>query len=135
MSELRGKHVEDAAIEWVLDLEQKAGRRPEDRRYEARFPGDISSPPRVIEVKAAGRWVRSEGFLWLETVQVEEGRSNPDFFVYLVENVRQGDPSQFELRVLEGDRLKRLLERAREKHYFEVPLPVAEYDGTPEGLQ
>lgn len=130
---LRGKQVEDAAIAWVLELERAAGRKPEDRRYERGYPGDVSSPPRIIEVKAFGRTARGD-FLWLETVQVDEGRRNDDFYVYLVENVAQEDPAAFTLKVLHGDRLQRLLARAREKHYYEVPLPVAEYDGTPNGL-
>ncbi len=49
----------------------------------------------------------------------------------LLENVRQGNPQQFTLRVLDPDRLERLLSRAREKHYFEVPWPVSDYDQTP----
>jgi len=54
--------------------------------------------------------------------------------VYVVENVRQGDPNQFTLRVLGGDRLWRLLERAREQRYYTVPWSVADYDACPVGL-
>jgi hypothetical protein len=87
----------------------------------------------VIEVKAFGK--RNRGFdLWLETRQVEEARSNPNFYVYVVENVRQGDSSLFTLRVLGGDYLQRLLQRAKEQHYFTVPWPVADYDSCPMGL-
>lgn len=131
---LRGKQVENAAIAWVLELEREVGREPIDARYERGFTGDISSPPRIIEVKAFGRSARADGFLWLETSQVEEGRRNMSFYVYLVENVAQGDPAAFTLKVLHGERLARLLGRVRERRYFEVPLPVAEYDGTPDGL-
>jgi len=130
---LRGKQVENAAVEWVLGLERSAGRTPIDARARRGFAGDIESPPRVIEVKSFGRSARGE-FLWLETSQVEEGRRNPDFHVYLVEEVAQGDPAGFTLKVFGGERLGRLLARARERRYFEVPLPVAEYDGAPEGL-
>lgn len=49
----------------------------------------------------------------------------------MVDNVRQGDRTKFGLKVLGGDRLKRLLDRAKEKRYYEVPVPVAEYDGAP----
>jgi hypothetical protein len=84
----------------------------------------------VIEVKAVGGLLRGYG-LPLEPRQVEEGRANPNFFVYIVENVAQGDPAKFELRVLGGDQLRRLLENARERRYYEVPVPVAEYARIP----
>jgi hypothetical protein len=64
----------------------------------------------------------------LETRQVEEARNNPNFYVYVVENVRQGSPEEFTLKILGGDRLARLLERAKERRYYEVPWPVADYD-------
>jgi hypothetical protein len=54
--------------------------------------------------------------------------------VYVAENVRQGDSSLFTLRVLGGDHLQRLLQRAKEQHYFTVPWPVADYDSCPTGL-
>ncbi len=44
--------------------------------------------------------------------------------------MRQGDPSRFTLKVLGGDRLRRLLERAKEQRYYTVPWPVADYDST-----
>jgi hypothetical protein len=71
---------------------------------------------------------RSDGFLWLETRQVEAARDNPHFFLYVVENVRQGDPQKLRLIIFSEAQLQRLLARAREKHYYEVPIPVAEYD-------
>lgn len=128
---LRGnKAIEDAAIAYVLDLERRAGREPVDRRHVAAFPGDIESLPRIIEVKSVGGDQRG-WFLWLEVVQVEEAKRNPEFFVYVVDNVRQGDPTEFRLKVFGGDRLQRLVARAREKRYFEVPVPVAEFDAAP----
>jgi hypothetical protein len=132
---LRGKQVENAAIAWVLERERAAGREPVDARTRRGFPGDIDSPPRIIEVKAFGRSARSDGFLWLEVTQVEEARRNPDFYVYVVENVGTGDPADFTLKVLGRNQLARLLERAREKRYFELPLPVAEYDSAPEEIE
>src|SRR3954452_21260922 len=90
---------EDAAIAWILELEQRAGRTPRDTRYRG-APADIESGDRIIEVKAFGKRARGE-FLWLEPSQVEEARGAPDrFFVYIVENVTQGDPLHFSLRVL-----------------------------------
>jgi hypothetical protein len=92
MPELVGnKAIEDAAIAWVLELERHAGRTPRDTRYAADAAADIESLPRLIEVKAFGKSNRGFG-LWLETRQVDEARRNPDFYVYVVENVRQGTP-------------------------------------------
>lgn len=127
------KAIEDAAIAFVIDLERQAGRNPVDRRYEKAYPADIESLPRVIEVKAVGGSQRG-WFLWLEVVQVEEARRNPDFYVYVVDNVRQGNPARYGLKVLGGERLARLIARAKEKRYLEVPVPVAEYDNAP-GLE
>lgn len=105
---------------------------PSDVRYKS-AAADISSPPRTIEVKAFGKSNRGYD-LWLETRQLEEGLGNPHFYIYVVENVRQGDPALFTLRVLGGERLARLLAGAKEQHYFTVPWPVADYDGCPVGL-
>jgi hypothetical protein len=124
------KAIEDAAVAFVMNLERSAGRAPRDRRYEASFAADISSTPRIIEVKAVGGSQRG-WFLPLEVPQVNEARSNPHFYVYVVDNVRQGNPTKFGLKVFGGQRLARLLERAKERRYFEVPVPVAEYDNAP----
>jgi Domain of unknown function (DUF3883) len=132
--ELRGnKAIEDAAIAYVMQREREAGREPTDTRYIG-APADIESPPRLIEVKAVGKPSCRGDDLWLETRQVDAARANSDYFLYLVENVRQGDPAAFTLRVIGGEQLRRVLERAREKHYFEVPLPVREYDSAPTNL-
>lgn len=124
------KAIEQAAIKFVMDLERAAGRDPVDRRFVAAFAADIESPPRVIEVKAVGGSQRG-WFLPLEVPQVLEARSNSKFYLYVVDNVRQGDPAKFGLKVFGGDRLERLLARAKERRYFEVPVPVAEYDDAP----
>ena len=42
----------------------------------------------------------------------------------------RSSPSRF----LGGDRLKRLLVRAKEQHYYTVPWPVADYDSCPTSL-
>jgi hypothetical protein len=133
MAELRGnKAVEDAAIAWVIDLELAAGRSPRDTRFKG-APADIESPPRLIEVKAFGKSNRGYD-LWLETRQVDEARSNRNFYLYVVENVRQGDPELFTLKVIGGDRLAKLLMRAKEQRYYTVPWPVADYDTCPTEL-
>jgi hypothetical protein len=130
IAELRGnKAIEDAAIAWVIGLERAAGREARDTRYRG-APGDVESDERVIEVKAFGKSNRGFG-LWLETRQVDEARRNPNFYVYVVENVRQGDPAKFTSKVVGGARLQRLLERAKERRYYEVPWPVADYDSSP----
>ena len=122
------KSVEDAAIAWVMRYERAAGREARDVRY-ARGPADIDSPPRTIEVKAYGK--NNRGYdLWLEVNQVNEARSNANFYVYVVENVRQGDPSLFTLRILDAEHLAGLLTRAKEQRYYTVPWPVADYDAT-----
>ena len=126
------KAIEDAAIAFVMDLEQQAGRvRRSTVAYEKAFAADIESLPRIIEVKAVGGSQRG-WFLPLEVPQVNEARANPDFFVYIVDNVRQGDPSKFGLKVLGGERLARLLEKAKAAlATSRCRCPVAEYDGAP----
>ena len=126
------KWVEGAAIAWVIELERAAGRAPRDTRHRG-APADIESPPRLIEVKAFGTTNRGLE-LWLDAREVDEARANSNFYVYVVENVRQGDPALFTLRVLGGERLRRLLEPAKEQRYYTLPWPVADYDSTPLGL-
>ncbi len=122
------KQIEDAAVAWVMQLEAAAGRVPSDTRYRG-APADIESPPRIIEVKAFG--TTNRGFdLWLETRQVATARSEANFYVYVVENVRQGDPQHFKLKVLDNVHLLRLLERAKHQSYYTVPWPTRDYDET-----
>jgi len=124
--------IETVAVLWVMELERKAGRLPIDRRFDAAFPADIESGDRVIEVKASSNSQRSSGFAWLETSQVDEARRNARFYLYLVDNVAQGNPAEFRLKIFGGEQLARLLSRAKERKYFEVPIPVAEYDSAPD---
>jgi Domain of unknown function (DUF3883) len=126
------KATEDAAIAWVMQLEMAAGRSPRDTRYRG-APADIESPPRLIEVKAFGKSTRGDDLL-VEPRQLAEARGNPHFYIYVVENVRQGDPSLFTLRVLAGDSLQHLLARAKEYRYYGIPWPVGDYDRCPLGL-
>jgi Protein NO VEIN, C-terminal len=126
------KAKEDAAIAWVMDLERAAGRQPRDTRYTG-APADIESPPRMIEVKSFGTSNRGYDLL-MEVSQVTEALRNPSYYVYVVENVRQGDPAEFTLRILAGARLQRLLDRAKEYRGYSVPWPVADYDSCPLGL-
>lgn len=126
------KAVEQAAIAWVLEIERASGRSPTDSRHRG-APADIESPPRVIEVKSFGRSDRGF-FLWLETRQYEEASTNSDFYIYVVENVAQGDPANFTLKVLGGAQLRRLVTRAKLLSHYEVPWPVADYDHSGTGV-
>lgn len=119
--------IEDAAIDWVMELERRSGRTPIDRRSDAAFAGDIWSDPFTIEVKAAGARARGGG-LWLETAQVNAAEVDPAFVLDLVENVAQGDPRKFAHRRFEGEHLRRLLANKKAQTYYVVPLPASEYD-------
>lgn len=123
------KAIENAAIQFVIDQERRFQRDARDTRYRG-APADLESGGRVIEVKAVGGLLRGYG-LPLETRQVEEARANPNFYIYIVENVAQGDPAKFDLRVLGGEQLQRLLANARERRYYEVPVAVGEYAKIP----
>ena len=90
---------------------------------------DLASGDRLIEFKAAGGSSRGFG-LWLEPAQYRAATIPPDFHLSLVENVRQGDPAHFRLLDIHGEQLRRLLARAKERHYT-LPVPVAEYRFTP----
>ncbi|MGN9811522.1 protein NO VEIN domain-containing protein [Micromonospora sp. BQ11] len=120
--------IETAAIRYVIMKEGEAGRTAHDVRGTG-AAGDVASPPLMIEVKAYGKSARGTD-LWLEVRQIEEALQNPDFWIYVVENVRQGDPSQFTLKMLGGERLQKLLVRAKEQRYYTLPWPVADYDAT-----
>lgn len=124
------KRIEDAAIQFVIEQERRFGRTATDTRHHG-AAADIGSGGRTIEVKAFGGWLRQQGALLLEARQVEEARRNPDFYVYVVENVAQGDPAKFELRVIGGQHLRDLLGQAKEHRYFEVPLRGGEYAKLP----
>lgn len=120
------RRIEDAAIAYVIEHERRQGREARDTRGRGQA-ADLESDGRLIEVKAYGKSGRGED-LWLEVRQVEEARRNPAFHLYIVENIRQGDPARFMLRDLHGDVLAALLDRAKEQRYYTVPFPVAVYD-------
>ncbi len=127
MAELRSpKQVEDAAIAFVIGQEKAALRTVQDTRYQGAV-ADLGGD-RVIEVKAFGTSSRGES-LWLEPRQLQAAKDDPEhFWVYVVENVRQGDPAQFRLIRLGGDRLQQLVSKAKERRYYEVPFPVSVYE-------
>src|SRR4051812_45712092 len=122
------KQIEDAAIDFVVERERAEGREARDTRGEPGAVADLVSGDRVIEVKACG--TSSRGYeLWLRCRQYVAARDDPEhFWLYLVENVAQGDPARFQLLRLGGQRLQELLERAKEQRYWTVPVPVRVYD-------
>lgn len=124
------RNIETAAILWVMELERAAGRAPVDKRSVPSFPGDIESPPRVIEVKAVGGEARGND-LPLEVPQVERAKVDPNFHLYVVDRIAQGNPAKFRLKIFSGERLERLIERVRLRHFYELPVPVAEFDAAP----
>jgi hypothetical protein len=120
-------------VRWVTQLERAAGRQPVDRREDSTFPGDLESGSRTIVVRALPGGA-SEAALMLDANQFAEARRNPAFYVYVVDDTRHGDPTRFTLRVLGGTRLRELLGRAWERHFFEMRWPAAHHDATP-GLE
>jgi len=119
--------IEDAAIRFVIEQERLAGRTARDTRHQGAV-ADVESGDRIIEVKAAG--TTSRGFkVCLEPNQYEAVKAHPDrFWLYLVENVRQGDPSKFRLLRFGGFRLTAPISKTKERRYFSLPVPVAVYD-------
>lgn len=124
------RNIETAAIQWVMGLERTTGRFPVDKRSDPRYPADIDSPPRVIEVKAVGADARGQD-LPLEVAQIERAKVDPNFYLYVVDRIAQGNPASFRLKVFAGERLARLIDRVREQRYYELPMPVAEFDDAP----
>lgn len=122
------KQIEDAAIAFGMQIERAEGREPVDTRADKAAVADLVSGDRVIEVKAAG--ATSRGFeLWPEPNQYREAGTNPDHFqLYLVENVRQGDPAKFRLLRIGGEQLAQVLPKAKHQEYRILPVPVAVYD-------
>jgi hypothetical protein len=127
------RQLEDVAVEFVIAQERAHGRNARDGR--GRGPGDVESDGRVIEIKAfSGKW--RSGLLYFTPPQLRAGETDPNYHVYVVENVGQGDPAKFELSVLHGDDLRRLFALAQVHRLF-VPIRAADrarllrIDGTP----
>lgn len=125
-SQLSNRKIEDAAIAYVLEWKARHGRPSRDTRGTG-APAYVAGEQRTIEVKAHGGSARGQD-LWLEPRQITEARNNPNFWLYIVENIRQGDPAQFRLLRIGGETLRTMLDRAVERRYFTVPWPVALYD-------
>lgn len=121
--------IVNAAIEYVIVYETAQGRTATDARRKG-APADVKSDGRIVEMKAYGRSARGQD-LWLEARQVAEAESNPDCWVYVVDNVRQGDPVKFGLRLLGGELLAKLVAKRRVQTTYKLPFPVGEYDTAP----
>lgn len=128
-AEIVDKTIEDRAVRFVIDQERRLGREARDTR---RKPGaaDVESSGRIIEIKASSDWaVRSNGLLYVTGPQLRRA-SDPNFYLYVVENVSQGDPSKIEIRVLHGEELQRLFSGAKPDIYY-VPVRAGDYKKLP----
>jgi hypothetical protein len=124
-TEVRGpKQIEDAAIEYVIERERAEGRAA----AVADDADGVVRGDRVIAVKAcAGSSCAAE--LLLECSQFVAARDDPDrSWLYLVENLAQGDPAEFRLIRVGGSRLQELLDHAKERRFYSVGLPERVYD-------
>jgi len=120
---MTNRQVEEVAIQLVLEREHALGRPVVDTRGKGAL-ADIEGDW-LIEVKAYGNSARGAD-LWLETRQVQAAIAEPErFHLVLVEDIRSGQPRIIDIH---GEQLTRLLDRRREKHYFEVPFPTGVYD-------
>ena len=130
---LSNHEIESRAIDAVIAFERAAGRTAVDLRsrkdalVDVESIDDTTGEKRLIEIKAFGGAGRGD-FLWLESNQVRAFEEDPAAHLYLVTNVRSADPSAIRILDLTGEQLRERLGKKREKHYFEVPMPVAVYD-------
>lgn len=130
---LSNHEIEARAIDAVIAFERAAGRTAVDLRskkdalVDVESLDDVTGEKRLIEIKAFGGAGRGD-FLWLEPNQVKAFEQDPDAHLYLVTNVRSADPSAIRILDLTGEQLRERLGKKREKHYFEVPMPVTVYD-------
>ena len=117
----------------VLASDRAAGRTAVDARH---IPGsrvdvestdDVTGEKRLIEIKAAGGAGRGVD-LWLEPNQVQALEQVSGSHLYIVTNVKSPEPDAIRVLDLTGEQLRERLAAKREKHYYEVPLPVSVYD-------
>jgi hypothetical protein len=117
------------AEEWVMDLERAAGRSPE--RIHAHQAGDISSPPRTIEVKLVRSGKYAAPYFRLSESEVATAQQDPSFYLYVVEERDEESPDRFSLRVFGGLLLRRLIAAARRRTWYEIPIRSEEYRNAP----
>lgn len=119
--------IESIAIKYVMRLEHRARREPQDVRHNG-MPYDIFSPPRKIEVKAFGGSARGAA-LPLEDSQVQAAKQDPEnFYVYVVDNIASGDQTKIAVRMLHGATLSKMIDRATPHITYWPTLRATEYD-------
>ena len=129
---MSNSEVERIAIAHVMGLERAVGRQPEDVHNHG-VAYDIASPPRKIEVKAFGGSARGAP-IPLEERQVQAARDDPDnFYVYVVDNVASGQ-QEIAVRMLYGDPLREMLDRAVPRITYWPTFRTGDYDRIEEGL-
>lgn len=101
----------------MIEKEKPAQRQAVDVRHKRR-PAAVESPPRTIEVESFGGSNRGLLLRGGAETQLDEARSNPDFFVDIIENVGQSDPRYFTLKVLDHNRLRPLLQKAKQRRHL-----------------
>jgi hypothetical protein len=94
---LSHKAIETRALEWVADLERRAGRVPQIQAG-TDMGIDISSPPRRIEVKGSAMTPRR---VFVTDNEITVGSALPDYYIYVVENLTKST-EHYRLRVLPG---------------------------------
>lgn len=125
--------IESIAINYVMDLEGRADREPQDVRHSG-LPYDIFSPPRKIEVKAFGSSARGAA-LPLEDSQVRAAKQDPEnFYVYVVDNIASEDQTKITVRMLHGAILSQMIDRATPHITYWPTLRATEYDQINEGI-
>ena len=120
--------VASAAVEFVLAQEERRGRQAHDSRKPSGH-GDVQSDGRIIEVIACGNRIPPIGLL-VTPGQVDKLEKNSHYAIYVVENIRQGNPAKFELRELRGVLLREVLANKKVQRY-RLPVPVAAYAKMP----
>ncbi|MGO1259379.1 MAG: protein NO VEIN domain-containing protein [Brachybacterium sp.] len=130
---MSNNETESRAIAYVLAHERAAGRTAVDVHkingslVDVESTDDATGEKRLIEIKAFGGTGRGD-FLWLESNQVEAFEQVPGSHLYIVTNVKSPEPHAIRVLDLTGEQLRERLAAKKDKHYYEVPLPVAVYD-------
>lgn len=107
------------AVARVLQLEAAEGRTAV-ALPDGTTVGVVSSPPRMIEVRA---FAGAADELWLDGEQVDAAYTDPDFWLYVVEHASAEDPDAMVLTRLSGPALHALLDTRVEYRYAEVTWP------------
>ena len=112
------------AVARVLQLEAAEGRTAV-ALPDGTTVGAVSSPPRMIEVRA---FAGAADELWLDGDQVDVAYADPDFWLYVVEHVAAQDADAMVLTRLNGAALHALLDTRVEYRYAEITWPAAAAD-------